>query len=332
MKLNEYYNIALGSDSLIEEYKDDESFPVMVAGFGGDGDHYIYYIGYDNDKAMSTFDELKDDWVELGLGGGDTELAALEYTGGIAKFEEAIKAFEADPSNTIFDDFFTDDDVEVLDSVLDDPRKKLFSLFEQRRTKMKLIKRHLEEAKADLTKGKGYKYFINGEEITADEYENYLFDDVIDSGQPESVARRVAKENREDACKSKNGSNTWIILDGSELTILCESLNDGMFDQTFYNTQEIINNTTGKNKSFISRVAKHQEEKYGNVDIFDASLKYGEVRLGFGDYSLTFFFDDEGNIKDITGNGQGKYQSSLEAVAKELYKKFGIENGFLGED
>lgn len=112
-----------------------------------------------------------------------------------------------------------------------------------------------------------------------------------------------------------------------------ESLNEGMFDQAFYNTQEIIDNTTGKNKSFISRIAKHQEEKYGNVDIFDASLKYGEVRIGFGDYSLTFFFDNEGNIEDVTGNGQGsKYQSSLEAVAKELYKKFGIENGFLGEE
>lgn len=108
-----------------------------------------------------------------------------------------------------------------------------------------------------------------------------------------------------------------------------ESLNEGMFDQAFYNTQEIIDNTTGKNKSFISRIAKHQEEKYGNVDIFDASLKYGEVSIGFGDYSLTFFFDNEGNIKDVIGNGQGgKYQSSLEDVAKELYKKFGIENGF----
>jgi len=90
-----------------------------------------------------------------------------------------------------------------------------------------------------------------------------------------------------------------------------------------FNTQELINNLTGKNKSFISRVAKQQEEKYGNVDIFDAIVRdEDDIEVGFGDYWIRFFFRD-GEVNDTLGTGQGhKYHKSLEEVAKELRQKY----------
>lgn len=102
-----------------------------------------------------------------------------------------------------------------------------------------------------------------------------------------------------------------------------------------YNTQDLINALTGKNKAFITRVAKHQEERYGNVDIFSASVRpigiyetYGYiVEISFGDYWIEFKFDKQGKIYDTYGNGQGhKYHKSLEQCAIELFKKFGGKN------
>lgn len=88
-----------------------------------------------------------------------------------------------------------------------------------------------------------------------------------------------------------------------------------------YNTKEMINALTGRNKAFISRVDKHQREKYGNNDIFDAWVDDGEVEIQFGDYSITFFMRD-GVVFDTLGNGQGhKYHKSLEGCAVELYNK-----------
>ena len=89
------------------------------------------------------------------------------------------------------------------------------------------------------------------------------------------------------------------------------------------NTKQLIDALSGKNKAFISRVAKHQEEKYGNVDIFWASVEYHYVEIGFGDYSITFFFDINGNVKDTLGTGQGhRYHKSLQACAEELHKRY----------
>lgn len=97
----------------------------------------------------------------------------------------------------------------------------------------------------------------------------------------------------------------------------------------YLNTKQLINITTGKNKSFLTRVSKQQEEKYGNVDIFDAHIDpyfYNErvrIIIGFGDYTITFFFDDSNHCFDKTGNGQGhRYANSLEAIATELAQKF----------
>ena len=89
-------------------------------------------------------------------------------------------------------------------------------------------------------------------------------------------------------------------------------------------TEGLIYNLSGKNKSFISRVAKQQEEKYGNVDIFDANIRSeDDIEVGFGDYWIRFFFDDKGEVKDTLGTGQGhKYHASLESCAKELRQKY----------
>ena len=89
----------------------------------------------------------------------------------------------------------------------------------------------------------------------------------------------------------------------------------------YFNTENLIKILTGKNKSFISRVAKQQEEKYGNVDIFQANINWdiNMVEMCFGDYSIAFFFRDD-KIVDTLGNGQGhKYHKNLEACAIELY-------------
>lgn len=87
----------------------------------------------------------------------------------------------------------------------------------------------------------------------------------------------------------------------------------------YLNTNELITTLTGKNKSFISRVAKQQEERYGNVDIFGARVRNNEdIEISFGDYSIRFFLKN-GKVVDTLGNGQGyKYQNSLQKCAEEL--------------
>ena len=98
------------------------------------------------------------------------------------------------------------------------------------------------------------------------------------------------------------------------------------------NTQQLIETLTGKNKSFIKRVAKHQEEKYGNVDVFNAIIYpvehhwYGEchrIQMQFGENWIDFNLNFKGDVIDTYGNGQGhKYHKSLEECAKELFNKF----------
>jgi hypothetical protein len=91
----------------------------------------------------------------------------------------------------------------------------------------------------------------------------------------------------------------------------------------YLNTKKLINELSGTNKSFITRVSKTQEEKYGNVDIFQARIGATYVDMYFGDYHIMFSFNSENEVWDTTGNGQGhKYHKSLEKCAIELYKKY----------
>ena len=89
-----------------------------------------------------------------------------------------------------------------------------------------------------------------------------------------------------------------------------------------YNTQKLINTLTGKNKAFITRVSKHQEERYGNVDVFSANVLGNVVSVDFGENWIDFTFDKQGKVIDTYGNGQGhKYHKSLESVARELFER-----------
>jgi hypothetical protein len=93
------------------------------------------------------------------------------------------------------------------------------------------------------------------------------------------------------------------------------------------NTQDLINKTTGKNKSFLKRVAKHQEVKYGNVDIFDATIRgENDIEVAFGENWIRFFFRND-KVYDTIGMGQGhKYHQSIQSVAEELHKQCVIGN------
>ena len=98
-----------------------------------------------------------------------------------------------------------------------------------------------------------------------------------------------------------------------------------------YNTKDLIETLTGKNKSFIKRVAKHQEEKYGNVDIFTAIVYPREyswrgyttkIEMQFGENWIDFFFNDKGEVEDTLGIGQGhRYHKNLEECARELLRR-----------
>lgn len=97
------------------------------------------------------------------------------------------------------------------------------------------------------------------------------------------------------------------------------------------NTKELIENLTGKNKAFITRVSNTQERKYGNTDVFCALINHHNVgtyfesttiEMQFGENSIEFTFNTKGEVVSTYGNGQGhKYHASLEACAKELFQK-----------
>ena len=90
------------------------------------------------------------------------------------------------------------------------------------------------------------------------------------------------------------------------------------------NTKELINKLSGKNKAFITRVAKQQEERYGNVDIFSATIQNNWVEMCFGENWIDFTFNSQGKVIDTYGTGQGhKYHKSMESCATELFQKFG---------
>lgn len=91
----------------------------------------------------------------------------------------------------------------------------------------------------------------------------------------------------------------------------------------YLNTQELINELKGQNKSFITRVSKLQKEKYGNEDIFSAKIDFKCIEISFGENWIQFYFDNNGNVKDTIGNGQGhRYHKSIEKCAIELHKKY----------
>lgn len=87
------------------------------------------------------------------------------------------------------------------------------------------------------------------------------------------------------------------------------------------NTKQLINTLTGKNRQFIERVEKEQEEKYGNFDIFSATLTYYYIEIQIGEQWLSVYFKDNGDIQDTSGTAQGgKYHEQLLSCCIELHQ------------
>ncbi|MBP5722080.1 MAG: hypothetical protein J6X18_00650 [Bacteroidales bacterium] len=90
----------------------------------------------------------------------------------------------------------------------------------------------------------------------------------------------------------------------------------------YYNTQELIETLTGKNASFIQKEAKIQEERYGNVDVWEAWVDEDEIVIDFGENDCHFMFNENGEIYDTYGHGCGlKNFKQIESCAKELHSK-----------
>ena len=112
----------------------------------------------------------------------------------------------------------------------------------------------------------------------------------------------------------------WKIYVADDIN-MTEEVNKDMGRDTYHlNTKQIINTLTGENKEFVERVEKEQEEKYGNYDIFSATLDtyYAEIQLG--DLWLSVYFEDSGAIQDTSGTAQGgRYAKELLNCCIELH-------------
>lgn len=93
-----------------------------------------------------------------------------------------------------------------------------------------------------------------------------------------------------------------------------------------FNTEELIERTTGKNRSFLRRAAKAQKDKYGNVDVFEAKAKNeNDIEISFGENWIRFRFNGD-EVRDMTGTGQGhRYQDALKRIAEELHEQLKLE-------
>lgn len=62
-----------------------------------------------------------------------------------------------------------------------------------------------------------FKYYVNGEEVNKEAYEDELIMDAEDNGMSKTNALQVARENRKEA--KEEGSNTWMTSGGWELKV-----------------------------------------------------------------------------------------------------------------
>lgn len=74
--------------------KEAVSSMYIVAADGGAGGN-IYYIGRSKATAQKEYNKVATDWVEFGLGGGDTALCLYEYFGPIKIFTDILAAWKA---------------------------------------------------------------------------------------------------------------------------------------------------------------------------------------------------------------------------------------------
>lgn len=86
-------------------------------------------------------------------------------------------------------------------------------------------------------------------------------------------------------------------------------------------TERVLKLVSGKNATFVKRVAKQQYERYGNHDIFDVSVRDGSVTVSIGENWITFWFREDGTVRDTIGYGQGsRYHKQMEDIAREVFQ------------
>lgn len=62
-----------------------------------------------------------------------------------------------------------------------------------------------------------FKYYVGKSEVNKDEYLSFLIEDALDNGCGEKDAKRVKRENEQDA--KVNKENTFTTCDGFELRV-----------------------------------------------------------------------------------------------------------------
>ena len=76
----------------------------------------------------------------------------------------------------------------------------------------------------------------------------------------------------------------------------------------------------GKNKTFVEQIEKQQEQNYGNYDVFRVTIQDFAIEVQFGEMWITFYFKEDGTIRDTSGTGQGhRYENWLRQIAEELF-------------
>ena len=86
------------------------------------------------------------------------------------------------------------------------------------------------------------------------------------------------------------------------------------------NTKQLINTLTGKYKNFVENIEKEQEEKYGNYDVFEVTIDELAIEIQFGESWETFYFREDGTIRDTNGTYQGgRYETWFKLIAVELF-------------
>ena len=91
-------------------------------------------------------------------------------------------------------------------------------------------------------------------------------------------------------------------------------------DLIHLNTKQLINSLEGKNKTFVEQIEKQQEQNYGNYDVFRVTIQDFAIEVQFGEMWITFYFKEDGTIRDTSGTGQGhRYENWLRQIAEELF-------------
>ncbi len=68
---------------------------MYIVAAGGPGGGEVYYIGRIRARAQFKYNAVTEDWLEFGLGGGDTNIYFYKYFGPAEVFEDTLATWEA---------------------------------------------------------------------------------------------------------------------------------------------------------------------------------------------------------------------------------------------